>query len=84
MTPEIEDGDDQPENGRRYKAPALEKGLAILELLKFFPRVLYIDIDIHHGDGVEEVFLLFKFIFTLISFFIQFQSFVFLFSCCWS
>ncbi|KAJ6249079.1 histone deacetylase hos2-related [Anaeramoeba flamelloides] len=30
--------------------------LAILELLKFFPRVLYIDIDIHHGDGVEEAF----------------------------
>jgi histone deacetylase 1/2 len=30
--------------------------LAILELLKVFPRVLYIDIDIHHGDGVEEAF----------------------------
>ena len=30
--------------------------LAILELLKFHPRVLYIDIDIHHGDGVEEAF----------------------------
>lgn len=30
--------------------------LAILELLKFFPRVLYIDIDVHHGDGVEEAF----------------------------
>lgn len=27
--------------------------LAILELLKYHPRVLYIDIDIHHGDGVE-------------------------------
>eukprot|EP00160_Parvularia_atlantis_P011115 Unigene2164_Nuclearia_a/m.6713 Unigene2164_Nuclearia_a/g.6713 ORF Unigene2164_Nuclearia_a/g.6713 Unigene2164_Nuclearia_a/m.6713 type:complete len:401 (-) Unigene2164_Nuclearia_a:17-1219(-) len=30
--------------------------LAILELLKFHGRVLYIDIDIHHGDGVEEAF----------------------------
>lgn len=30
--------------------------LAILELLKFYPRVLYIDIDVHHGDGVEEAF----------------------------
>ena len=29
--------------------------LAILELLKYHARVLYIDIDIHHGDGVEEV-----------------------------
>jgi len=30
--------------------------LAILELLKYHQRVLYIDIDIHHGDGVEEAF----------------------------
>ncbi|KAH7434019.1 hypothetical protein KP509_07G097000 [Ceratopteris richardii] len=30
--------------------------LAILELLKYHTRVLYIDIDIHHGDGVEEAF----------------------------
>jgi len=30
--------------------------LAILELLKYHPRVVYIDIDIHHGDGVEEAF----------------------------
>ena len=28
--------------------------LGILELLKHHQRVLYIDIDIHHGDGVEE------------------------------
>ena len=28
--------------------------LAILELLRYYPRVLYIDIDVHHGDGVEE------------------------------
>mmetsp|Transcript_19249 Transcript_19249/g.41624 ORF Transcript_19249/g.41624 Transcript_19249/m.41624 type:complete len:381 (+) Transcript_19249:3-1145(+) len=32
--------------------------LSILELLKFHARVLYIDIDIHHGDGVEEAFYL--------------------------
>ena len=31
--------------------------LAILELLKHHHRVLYIDIDVHHGDGVEEAFL---------------------------
>lgn len=30
--------------------------LAILELLKEHARVLYIDIDVHHGDGVEEAF----------------------------
>jgi acetoin utilization deacetylase AcuC-like enzyme len=30
--------------------------LAILELLKQHKRVLYIDIDVHHGDGVEEAF----------------------------
>ncbi|EMD33755.1 hypothetical protein CERSUDRAFT_142079 [Gelatoporia subvermispora B] len=30
--------------------------LAILELLRSVPRVLYIDIDCHHGDGVEEAF----------------------------
>nr|XP_017256093.1 PREDICTED: histone deacetylase 19-like [Daucus carota subsp. sativus] len=30
--------------------------LAILELLKVHERVLYVDIDIHHGDGVEELF----------------------------
>ncbi len=30
--------------------------LAIVELLKYHARVLYIDIDIHHGDGVEEAF----------------------------
>lgn len=30
--------------------------LAVLELLKYHARVLYIDIDIHHGDGVEEAF----------------------------
>jgi len=27
--------------------------LGILELLKIHPRVLYLDVDVHHGDGVE-------------------------------
>lgn len=30
--------------------------LGIIELLRYHPRVLYIDIDVHHGDGVEEAF----------------------------
>lgn len=30
--------------------------LAIIELLRCHPRVLYIDIDVHHGDGVEQAF----------------------------
>ena len=27
-----------------------------LSLFRYHQRVLYIDIDIHHGDGVEEAF----------------------------
>ncbi|KAF4123334.1 histone deacetylase HOS2 [Geosmithia morbida] len=30
--------------------------IAILQLLRYYPRVLYLDIDVHHGDGVEEAF----------------------------
>lgn len=30
--------------------------LAICEMLKVYVRVLYVDIDVHHGDGVEEAF----------------------------
>ena len=30
--------------------------LAIFELLRTFERVMYVDIDVHHGDGVEEAF----------------------------
>jgi len=30
--------------------------LAILQLLRHHPRVLYVDIDVHHGDGVEQAF----------------------------
>jgi histone deacetylase 1/2 len=35
---------------------ALDIVLGIIELLRFKKRVLYIDIDVHHGDGVEEAF----------------------------
>lgn len=30
--------------------------VAIIELLKYHPRVMYLDIDVHHGDGVQEAF----------------------------
>ncbi|KAI9707972.1 MAG: histone deacetylase [Bogoriella megaspora] len=30
--------------------------IAIIDLLREHPRVLYIDIDVHHGDGVEQAF----------------------------
>ncbi|KAF7307747.1 Histone deacetylase [Mycena kentingensis (nom. inval.)] len=30
--------------------------LCILELLRSYARVLYIDLDVHHGDGVEATF----------------------------
>lgn len=30
--------------------------IAIQRLLKYFDRILYIDVDIHHGDAVEEAF----------------------------
>ena len=30
--------------------------LSVLDMLRVYPRVLYIDIDVHHGDGVEEAF----------------------------
>ncbi|ODQ64810.1 histone deacetylase [Nadsonia fulvescens var. elongata DSM 6958] len=39
--------------------------LAILNLLRYYPRVLYIDIDIHHGDGVQEAFYATDRVFTL-------------------
>lgn len=30
--------------------------LAVMNLLRVHPRVMYIDIDLHHGDGVQEAF----------------------------
>ena len=39
---------------------SLYVSLPSLSLLscRYYPRVLYIDIDIHHGDGVQEAFYL--------------------------
>ncbi|CAI8503075.1 hypothetical protein ACO0OL_003075 [Hanseniaspora opuntiae] len=39
--------------------------IGILDLLKTHARVLYIDIDIHHGDGVQEAFYLTDRVFTI-------------------
>ena len=39
--------------------------IAISELLRHYPRVLYIDIDIHHGDSVQEAFYLTDRVMTL-------------------
>lgn len=33
-----------------------ECGLPVCVRGRYHPRVLYIDIDVHHGDGVEEAF----------------------------
>lgn len=41
---------------RRFGRSLQDIVLAIIELLKVHARVLYIDIDVHHGDGVEEAF----------------------------
>lgn len=43
-------------NIARISNPSTDIVLGILELLRFKSRVLYIDIDVHHGDGVEEAF----------------------------
>uniref|UniRef100_A0A1I8G7H4 Histone deacetylase n=1 Tax=Macrostomum lignano TaxID=282301 RepID=A0A1I8G7H4_9PLAT len=49
-------------NNNKYEASGFcyinDIVLGILELLKHHARVLYIDIDIHHGDGVQEAFYL--------------------------
>ncbi|PRT54582.1 putative histone deacetylase HOS2 [Wickerhamiella sorbophila] len=39
--------------------------LGILNLLRVYSRVLYIDIDVHHGDGVQEAFYLTDRVMTL-------------------
>lgn len=49
--------------------------LSILELLKTNEKVLYVDIDVHHGDGVEEAFYLSHRVFTVS--FHQFGKFFF-------
>lgn len=30
--------------------------VSLFFFFRYHPRVLYIDIDVHHGDGVEEAF----------------------------
>ncbi|KAF2970049.1 hypothetical protein GQX73_g3569 [Xylaria multiplex] len=53
-------GDDCPVFDGLFEFCGISAGgnivLGILELLRFNKRVLYIDIDVHHGDGVEEAF----------------------------
>lgn len=39
--------------------------LAMFELLKTFPRLMYVDVDVHHGDAVEEAFALSSSVLTL-------------------
>jgi acetoin utilization deacetylase AcuC-like enzyme len=39
--------------------------LSILKLHEVFQRVVYIDIDIHHSDGVEEAFEYSKSVYTI-------------------
>ena len=47
-------------HAKRFKASGFcyvnDIVLGIQYLLRTFPRVLYVDIDVHHGDGVEEAF----------------------------
>eukprot|EP01080_Neovahlkampfia_damariscottae_P005038 gene5038-8634_t len=52
------------EGGRHHAKKSKSSGfcyvndivLGILELLKKYKKIMYIDIDVHHGDGVEEAF----------------------------
>lgn len=39
--------------------------LGILKLKERFPRILYIDLDLHHGDGVQEAFFYTSSVFTV-------------------
>ena len=48
----------QPPAAPTAAAAAAVQVLAILKLLGSFRRVLYLDIDVHHGDGVEHAFQL--------------------------
>lgn len=40
-------------------------GLAIQKLRNFYDRILYIDLDVHHGDGVQNIFSASKKVLTL-------------------
>ncbi|KAG6446852.1 hypothetical protein O3G_MSEX004598 [Manduca sexta] len=39
--------------------------IAIEKLLKKFPKILYIDLDVHHGNGVQDAYSSSKSVFTL-------------------
>jgi histone deacetylase 8 len=39
--------------------------IAIIHLLNHYKRVLYVDLDIHHGDGVQDAFYFSPAVFTL-------------------
>ncbi|EDV25056.1 uncharacterized protein TRIADDRAFT_25928 [Trichoplax adhaerens] len=39
--------------------------LGVLHLKTVFDKILYIDLDLHHGDGVEDAFLMTDKVFTL-------------------
>jgi hypothetical protein len=45
---------------RNFGTPAVCNTFQLLRILlipsRYHQRVLYIDIDVHHGDGVEEAF----------------------------
>jgi hypothetical protein len=41
---------------KRNGLPLLPTGQVTTCLCRYHHRVLYIDIDVHHGDGVEEAF----------------------------
>lgn len=49
-------------NGLCYVNDAV---LGLLQLINHFERVLYIDIDVHHGDGTEEAFKYSKQVLTI-------------------
>lgn len=40
-------------------------GIAVQKLREKFKRIFYIDLDIHHGNGVENAFAFTKRVFTL-------------------
>ena len=39
--------------------------IGILKLMTKFKKILYVDLDVHHGDGVEEAFMYSKKVMTL-------------------
>lgn len=56
-------------HGQRYEAEGFcyvnDVILGILELRTYYDHILYIDLDVHHGNGVETCFEFTKRVFTL-------------------